>query len=486
MSSKSSYLKSPDLFPISQLKRKMSTVGFAILWVSMAVVLAAFAIGGDGIQTLPLHLVIIATIIGSLGIGLCMTLTGDIGIEHGLSFPVYMRAPFGTIGTHIPSIFRGFVASCWFGINTFFGATGINAILFMLFGIDQWFICFLIFAALQLFNTAFGIKAVERFANLAAPVIVIISGWMYIALSSQATAAGRDVWAWVEAPAVGVEAVSAFFIVVMATMGFWGTLAADMPSISRFIKAPKYERSWFKRNRGQLIGSLVAMPIVHTFMVIVGAVSYMAVFNSNPVEALMETTTNGILLGVLMLMIALAQWSTNTSSNVIPAATIFSNVGGPKVPFWVGVMIAGAIGVLVQPWNLFDIIVPALLFVGGILAAIVGILVVDYYIIRKRRVNVTDLYEETGQYHYWKGINVAGLLAWIAGGGGSLLFPSYSFIIGLVLGGTVYYVLAKYWWFKRYPQAELENPDDDTYLGLTVGRDWTVQDEEVETFKEAR
>lgn len=201
----------------------------------------------------------------------------------------------------------------------------------MLFGIDQWFICFLIFAALQLFNTAFGIKAVERFANLAAPVIVIISGWMYIALSSQATAAGRDVWAWVEAPAVGIEAVSAFFIVVMATMGFWGTLAADMPSISRFIKAPKYERSWFKRNRGQLIGSLVAMPIVHTFMVIVGAVSYMAVFNSNPVEALMETTTNGILLGVLMLMIALAQWSTNTSSNVIPAATIFSNVGGPKV-----------------------------------------------------------------------------------------------------------------------------------------------------------
>ncbi|GAK04011.1 possible pyrimidine permease in reductive pathway [Geomicrobium sp. JCM 19037] len=100
MSSKSSYLKSPDLFPISQLKRKMSTVGFAILWVSMAVVLAAFAIGGDGIQTLPLHLVIIATIIGSLGIGLCMTLTGDIGIEHGLSFPVYMRAPFGTMYAH--------------------------------------------------------------------------------------------------------------------------------------------------------------------------------------------------------------------------------------------------------------------------------------------------------------------------------------------------------------------------------------------------
>ncbi|MBB6450069.1 NCS1 family nucleobase:cation symporter-1 [Geomicrobium halophilum] len=487
MSAKGRYLKSPDLFPISQLKRKMNTIGFAILWVSMAVVLAAFAIGGDGIQNLPLYLVIIATIIGSVSIGICMTLTGDIGIEHGLSFPVYMRAPFGTIGTHIPSVVRGFVASCWFGVNTFFGATGINAILFMMFGIDQWFLCFLLFAAFQLLNTAFGIKAVERFANLAAPIIVIISGWMYITLSNQASDAGRHVWVWVENPATGITAVSAFFVVVMSTMGFWGTLAADMPSLSRFIKAPKFERNWFKRNKGQLIGSLVAMPVVHTFMVIVGAVSYAAVFNSNPVEALLETTSQGLLLGLLMLMIALAQWSTNTSSNVIPAATIFSNVGGPRIPFWVGVMIAGTIGVLVQPWNVFEIMVPALLVVGGILAAIVGILVVDYYVIRKRRVNVTDLYEETGQYHYWKGINVAGLLAWVSGGAVSIFFPSYSFIVGFLVGGFVYYILAKYWWFEVYKQAELENPNDEMYLGLTVGRDWTIEsdNDEKQELKEA-
>ncbi|WP_245808905.1 NCS1 family transporter [Shouchella patagoniensis] len=475
--SKVSHLKSPDLFPIGIKKRTMTMTGFSILWVSMAVVLAAFAIGGDAIQQLPLHLVILATIAGAVGIGICMTLTGDIGIEHGLSFPVYLRAPFGTIGTHIPSVVRGLVASCWFGVNTFFGATGINAIMIMLFGLDQWFICFLVFAALQLFNTAFGIKAVERFANFAAPIIVLISGWMYMTLSEQAQLAGRDIWGWVETPALGTAAISAFALVAMATMGFWGTLAADMPSLSRFIQAPAYERNWFKRNKGQLIGSLIAMPIVHTFMVIVGAVSYAAVFISNPVDALLETTSNVFLLGILMMMIALGQWSTNTSSNLIPAATIFSNLGGPRIPFWAGVIFAGSIGVLVQPWNLFEIIVPALLIVGGILASIVGILVVDYYLIRKRRVNVPALYEEDGQYHYWHGFNLAGLLSWIAGGTVSLLFPNYSFLIGFFTGGTIYYVSAKYWWFKMYKQDELENPSDDAYLGMTVGRNWKIDNE---------
>ena len=91
--------------------------GFAVIWVGMAVVLAAFAIGGAGVQSLSLGWVILATIIGSVAIGIFMTIIGDIGIEHGLSFPVYMRAPFGTIGTHIPSLVRGVTASCWFGLK---------------------------------------------------------------------------------------------------------------------------------------------------------------------------------------------------------------------------------------------------------------------------------------------------------------------------------------------------------------------------------
>ncbi len=480
MSKKSSYLKSPDLLPITQGERKIGSLGFFLIWVGIAVVLAAFAIGGSGVQSLSLGWVVLATVIGAVGIGICMTLTGDIGVEHGLSFPVYMRAPFGTIGTHIPSLIRGFVASCWFGINTYFGATAMNGILFVLMGYDNWFVCFLIFAFVQLVNTALGIKAVERFADLAAPIIIIISVWMYTTLSDQALQQGREIWSWVESPATGAAAVTAFAVVIMSNMGFWGTLAADMPSLSRFIKAPKYERNWFKRNKVQIWGNLVALPIVQTFMVVIGAVSYIAVSNYDPVIALQEAAS-GFILGILLLMIVLAQWSTNTSANVIPAATIFSNVGGPKFPFWVGVFVAGLIGVLVQPWNLFNIIIPALLIVGGILSAIVGILVADYYLIRKRRVNVTDLYEEKGQYHYQNGFNMAGMIAWVLGGVCSYFLANYSFIVGFVIGLTVYYVLAKYWWFEKYKQAELVDPSDEKYLGITVGRDWVIQDTDGET-----
>lgn len=471
MASGGNYLKSPDLLPVTHKQRSIGTFGFAVIWIGMAIVLAAFAIGGAAIISLPLPMVILATIIGSVLIGIFMTLIGDIGIEHGLSFPVYMRAPFGTFGTHLPSLVRGVTAACWFGINTYFGALAINGILNLLVGFNNWFVCFLVFAALQLFNTSMGIKSIERFADLAAPIIILISCWMYITLADTATAQGKNVWSWVESPTTGMAAFTAFMVVIMANMGFWATLAADMPSLSRFFKAPKNERSWFKRNKTQLVGSLIVMPITNTFIVTIGAVCYMAVASADPVNALQQSAS-GIVLGILLLMIVLAQWSTNTSANVIPAATIFSNIGGPKVPFWAGVVIAGIIGILAQPWNLFDVLVNALLIIGGILTAIVGILFADYYLIRKRRVNVKELYELDGQFKYLNGFNLAGLFAWIIGGILANIFPAYSSLVGFFVGALVYYVLAKYWWFKKYPQAELNDPSDEKYLGITVGHDW--------------
>lgn len=467
------YLKSPDLLPIAHDKRSVSMFGFAVIWIGMAIVLAAFAIGAGGILNLSMPVLIAASLVGSILIGIFMVLIGDIGVEHGLSFPVYMRAPFGTIGTHFPSFARAFTASCWFGINTYFGSAAINGILNIMFGFDNWFVCFLVFATLQLLNVSLGIKAIERFADFAAPVIIFISLWMYLQLSDAAKEAGRDVWSWAQSPVTGGEQFTAFMVVAMAIMGFWATLAADMPTLSRFIKAPKNERSWIKRNKGQLLGSLVMQPIFNTLMVVIGAICLMATGSGDPVNALQQTA-GGFVLVILLLMIVLAQWSTNTSANVIPAATIFSNIGGPKVPFWVGVVIAGIVGTVVQPWSLFDVLNQVLLVVGGILTSIVGILFADYYLLRKRRVNVKELYETNGQYRYMAGVNLAGIIAWVVGGAVANLIPTYSSLVGFAVGAALYYVLAKYWWFKKYPQAEIENPSDELYLGITVGRDWVI------------
>ncbi|TCP27097.1 NCS1 family nucleobase:cation symporter-1 [Scopulibacillus darangshiensis] len=469
------YLKSPDLLPVSHDKKTISTLGFSSMWVGMAILLATFAIGAAGVQTLPLGWVVAATIIGSLAIGVFITIIGDIGIEHGLSFPVYMRAPFGIIGTHIPSVIRAIAASFWFGINTYFGATAVNAILNTLTGFDHWLICYMIFALVQLINTASGIKWVERFADITAPIIIIISLVMYSTLSDQAIEYGKNVWTWVESPVTGGAAVTAFLVVLFSNMGFWATLGTDIPTLSRFIKAPKFERNWFKRNKGTLIGSTIALPLTEAFMIMIGAASYVVAANSNPVFAL-EKSASGWMLVVLLLMIVLTQWSTNISANLVPAAAIFSNAGGPKVSYAVAVFIAGIVGTVIEPWNVFNVLTQVLLIIGAVLSSVTGILFADYYLIRKRRVNVQDLYKNAGQYKYHGGVNIAGFIAWFAGGIIAYFFMDYSFIIGFIVASVVYYVLAKFWYFKRFPQEEVENPSDEDYLGITVGRDWVIDD----------
>jgi NCS1 family nucleobase:cation symporter-1 len=214
-------------------------------------------------------------------------------------------------------------------------------------------------------------------------------------------------------------------------------------------------------------------------MVIIGAVSYIAVQNYDPVVALQQSAS-GFVLGVLLLMIVFAQWSTNIAANLVPAATIFSNVGGPKMSFWMGVFLAGIIGCFSQPWSLFEMLNTVLLIVGGILSAIVGILFSDYYLLRKRRVNVKELYELQGQYKYYYGFNGAGFISWAIGGGVATFFSTYSFLVGFFVGALLYYVLGKFWWFVKYPQKEIEDPSDEKYLGITVGRDWDIPLEEEE------
>ncbi|WP_269410038.1 NCS1 family transporter [Lentibacillus daqui] len=469
------YLKSPDLLPVGYNQRKIGIMGFFAMWVGMAILLATFDIGASGVQSIPLPWVVLATLIGCIAVGGFISIVGDIGVEHGLSFPVYMRAPFGIVGTHIPSIARAVTASFWFGLNTYFGSTAINSIIHTInSGFDNWLLCYIVFALAQLINTASGIKWVERFADFAAPIIIILSLIIYHTLTTDIVDKGGDVWAWAASPVTGGAAFTAFIIVIFANMGFWATLGCDIPTISRFFKAPKHERNWFKRNRTNLIGSLIAMPLTEAFMIMIGAAAFMVAGSSNPVDALQETAS-GWMLAMLLLMIILTQWSTNTAANIVPAAAIFSNVLGPKVSNAIAVFVVGIVGTIIQPWSVYEILTQALLFFGAVLSAISGILVVDYYLLRKRRVNVQELYQHNGQFRFHGGVNIVGFIAWVIGGAVAILFMDYSFIVGFVLAGAIYYVLAKHWYFKKFPQAEIEDPSDEKYLGITVGRDWVIE-----------
>src|SRR5919107_4026884 len=186
----------PDeaLLPTWLNQRAVSFWGFNYIWIGLAVVIVTFLYEANGVAagySIPTVLAIVWFATATLAI--LMTATADIGTEHGLSFAVYLRAPFGTVGTHLPAISRGIVAACWFGIQTYLGALAINGIVDFLTGFDFWPLWYALFLIVQTVNVALGIKAVERLASIAAPAILAISIWMYFNLSGVAQTKGINI-----------------------------------------------------------------------------------------------------------------------------------------------------------------------------------------------------------------------------------------------------------------------------------------------------
>lgn len=464
-------LLSKDNIPITHASRNVGMLGYFFVWVGMAVIIATFAVGGDGVSMMSLGWVLLACFLANLLLGFFITLTGDIGVEHGITFPVYMRAPFGLFGSYVPTLLRAIIGAFWFGIQTYFGALAINYIVMYFSGYDNWLLWYIIFAVIQVLNTAFGFKAVERFANIAAPSIIIISIYLYLKLEGAATDAGINIWTTVLGDGKTNFSINTFIVLLFINMAFWSTAASDAQNLTRHVRAPQFEKNWWKRNQNTIVGHMVALPLIQTAMILIGGVSMLALNNWNPIEAIQETAT-GFILVILLFLVVFAQWSTNAASNLLTPAVVFSDIF-PKVSYAAGVVITGIIGSVIQPWALMDVLTGFLNVMSSVYSAIVGAVVADYYLLRKRKINVPDLYEQEGQFRYAKGWNIPGLVSLISGIAFAQLFSSFAFIAGFVMSCLVYYLLAKYWWFKKYAQIEMTD-DSERFLGITAGRDWIL------------
>lgn len=466
----SNTLISEDILPITSKRRSLGGLGFANIWIGMAIVISVFSFGASGIEGMSIFGVASATLVANIIIAIVGSLTGDIGVEHGLSFATYLRAPFGIVGVHFPAVARGIVASCWFGINTYIGSTAINYFTIALFGIDNWFMWFLIFAAVQIVNTMLGIKAIDKFASFAAPCIILITCWMFYKVNNIAAINNISILGYVPSQ----PTANCWLITMCANTGMWAALAADIPNMTRSLKAPVNEKNWFKRNRNNWIPQFATLPIIETFIAVIGAISYLTTGNWNPVEVI-QAQAKGVTLLVLLVMVILAQWSTNTAANLVSPAMCFTNAFAKwNLPYKIAVLIAGLIGVCVMPWKILDQLYTYLGYFGSFLSALAGIMICDYYIIRKRRLNVQDLYKRDGQYRYHGGFNVCGIVAWILGTVAANVGSDYGYLFGLPTGFVVYLVLMKTWYLKKFPQAEVESGYSDEYLGISVGNDWVI------------
>lgn len=442
-------------------------LGYAGNWVGIAVIIATYSLGATGVQGgLGLSEVIATIFLANLVLGAFMLLTADIGTEHGLPFAVYLRAPFGTRGTHLPSLSRGLVAAMWFGIQTYLGAIALNGIGAYFLGLDNWIVWYVLFAAVQIVNTAAGIRAVEKLAALAAPAIIAISVWMYFTLDVIADVKGVNIWSF---HATGEMSLLVLFV---ANLGFWSTMAIDIPNLTRFVKTEPGARGFLTRNRRVFAGQLIALPLTQAVIAGIGAVSWIATGNWNPVEVI-QADAQGIALIALLALVVLAQWSTNNSANLIPAALTFVNAAPRLIDYRIGVALAGVVGTLCFPWAILDNLFAFLGYYGAFLSAIGGIMVADYYLIRRRRLNVPDLYRVEGQFRYVGGFNPAGLVAWLVAGGLAAWQSQYAVLIGFPVGLALYTLLMRAVVLPRHPQAEIESGFSDRYLATSTGREWS-------------
>jgi NCS1 family nucleobase:cation symporter-1 len=456
-----------SILPVALGQRPIGLFGYAWIWIGIAVIIATYSLGAAGVQGgVPLAQVVGIIFLANIGIGLFMLLTADIGTEHGLPFAVYLRAPFGIHGTHLPAISRGLVAAFWFGIQTYLGALALNGIVAYLTGFDSWVFWYVAFAGVQVANTAYGIKAVEHLAALAAPCIIAISVWMYFTLEGVAATKGLNIWTW-----QGARSTS-LLVLFIANLGFWSTLAVDIPNLTRFVATRPGARGFFARNRNILLAQLVALPATQAMIAGIGAVSFIATGNWNPVEVI-QAQGQGLVLVVLLVLVILAQWSTNNAANLIPAALTFVNLAPRRIGYRAGVVLAGLVGTACMPWLLLDNLFVFLGYYGAFLSAIGGIMVADYYLVRRRRLNVPELYAAHGQYRYAGGFNPAGLVAWVVAGLIAMAMRDYAFIVGFPLGLALYLALAHLWVLKRWPQAETAAYDPDRFLGTSAGVSWS-------------
>ncbi|PSL40719.1 NCS1 family nucleobase:cation symporter-1 [Planomicrobium soli] len=442
-------LSGKDIMPTNDSERSVSSLGFFMISVGMYVQLVSFIAGAQLYPGLSPIAIILSAVLGNLIVWVLLVLTGDIGLKHGIPYAVYARAPFGYLGAHIPALIRALPAIFWFGFQTWLGSLAINEIMIALTGYSNLTLIIIIFGAFQIYNTASGINAIEKFDWVATPVLFITGLYILYFMITQYNITLADFMT----PGEGGTS----FVTAMAIMaGAQITMAVSIADMTRFMERGRDE-SFFKLNKGSMHSQFWGLIIPMALFVAIGMVSGIATGEWNPITVMTDIFSDNIFLLVFVLaaFVIFAQVASNTGQNLMPPGYVFVNLFPHKLKFSTAVIIAGIIGLLVQPWQFAEYVSTILLIISLLLGPILGIMVSDYYFVRKRKLSIDDLYNEHGQYRYMSNFNPAAFIVFVPGILSGLFFPDYAFFISMGVGAVVYYFLMTKWIIKKYPQKEV-------------------------------
>lgn len=442
-------LTGKEIMPTTEKQRTVTSIGFFMICVGMYVQLVSFIMGAQLYPELSPAMIVLTAVLGNLLVWVLLVMTGDIGLKYGIPYSVYIRAPFGYLGAHVPGLIRALPAVFWFGFQTWLGSMAINEIVRTLTGFSNLTLIIILFGAFQIINTALGINAIEKFDWVATPVLLITGLYIeYFIITKYEIS-----WSTFFAPGEG----GISFLAAMAIMaGAQITMAVNIADMTRFLKRGN-DTSFFKLNRGSIHSQFWGLIIPMALFVIIGMTSGIATGEWNPITVM--TTVFGdnpfVLVFVLAAFVIFAQVASNTGQNLLPPGYVFVNLFPKKIKYRDAVIFAGIVGLLIRPWNYAEFIPTILLIISSLLGPILGIMVSDYYLLRKRNLNLEDLYKGNGQYRYLNNFNPAAFIVLIPGVISGLIFPDYAFFVSMIIGTIVYYLLMKYWIVKKYPQNEL-------------------------------
>ena len=439
-----------DLAPTPAHERTWTLWHVASLWVGMAVCIPTYLLAGDMIKAgMSVGQSIFTVAIGNLVVLVPMILNAHAGTAYGIPFPVFARASFGVRGANVAAVARALVACGWFGIQTWIGGGSIYAILLVagvtpgdplpVLGINgAELLCFTAFWALNVYFIARGMDSIKWLEALAAPFLLaggtalLVWAWTTHGQGDMFTRPGLQGEAW----------WSAFWPFLTAMVGFWATLALNIPDFSRSVKT----------QRDQIIGQTLGLPTTMTYFSFIGAAVSSATGTWDP-NTLVANFSSPVVVTIGLLGLALATLSTNIAANVVSPANDFANLAPSKISYKLGGYITAGLGFVILPWNLTNNYVFGWLNgYGALLGPIGGILVVDYWIVRKRVLVVDDLYRRGGAYEYDRGWNRAAIVALVVGILPNL--PGFLHAVGLVTAvPPIFDTLYAYTWFIGFGLA---------------------------------
>jgi NCS1 family nucleobase:cation symporter-1 len=408
-----------DLAPVPPDRRTWTWWNIAALWVGMAVCITTYTLAASLIeQGMNWWQATLTILLGNLIVLVPMTLNAHPGTAYGIPFPVLLRSSFGIVGANIPALMRGLVACGWFGIQTWVGGAAIYATAAVVLGFDPagrvplpWlgisageFSCFMLFWAANVWFIVRGMESIRILEAASAPFLIVVG-------------LGLVAWAWRAADGFGpifaqparfgslAEFWPVFGAGLTAMIGYWATLSLNIPDFSRFARS----------QRDQIVGQAAGLPATMTFYSFIGIVvtsATVVVFGEaiwDPVQVIARFG-NPWVSALALVTLAVATLSTNIAANVVSPANDFAALAPRFVSFRTGGLITAAIGIVMRPWKLYQdpsgYIFTWLIGYSGLLGPIAGIMIADYYIWRRRRLTVDDLYRADGEYRYSAGFSL--------------------------------------------------------------------------------